>query len=468
MLLVVVLGFIIYLILNNKLVTNDKKMIKFNQIYSSDYELSFMGDNYFVGSYEGQNNIDVIIDSNGTEVYRPLNGIYYEYIYKTLDEKYIIFSTLDNNLNVYLFDGNKIEEKYHIENVPYIKPIIYKDRELNQEYIIGFVATIDNNLYLYNLDSNEATILSNTSLVADILDTNIYYIYNKDCLIAKDNEGLMGVIDLKGNVIIDYEYKNIISSFNDYFVVVNKKDKYGVINKDKKELIKCSYNVIAPFDKYFLIVNSKNKMALFDDELNDVTGFKMDYNQLITYDFRNTINSIDLIEINSKVLVVNNNMEDINGTEYSKHNLYVISDGKIEKNIIQKGFGYDNVIYTLDKDNDLTVYEMNLEEIFTIKIEDNLKIKKIRKLGDKLIQIIYIDNETEKSLFYNLQGEEVNNDLGTTIDINTNLGIIVTFKGEQIVVYNNSLEEVGSISGASIKVMNDYLIVNKEIFKMSF
>lgn len=468
MLLIVVLGFIIYLIFNNKLVASGKRIIKFNQIYSSDYELSFMGDNYFIGSYEGENNIDVIIDGNGEEVYRPLNGIRYDYIYKTLDDKYVVYNTLDNNLCVYLFDGTKFEERYQIENVPYIKPIIYKDREVNQEYIMGFVVTLDNNLYLYNLDSSEAIVLLDTSVVADTLDTNIYYTYNKDYLVVRENEGLMGVIDLKGNFIIDYEYKNIVSVFNGYFVVVNNKDKYGVINKDKEELLKCSYNVIAPFDKYFLVVNNKNKMALFDEELNDLTGFKMDYNQLITYDFRNTINSIDLVKINGKVLVVNNNMEAINGTEYDKHNLYVISDGKIEKNIIQKGFGYDNVIYTLDKDNNLIIYDMNFEEIFNVKIEDNLKIRKIRKIGNKLIQLIYVDEEIEKSLFYNREGEEVNDDLGTILIVNSNLDIIVTSKGDRLVVYNNDLEEVGSIDGGNIKMMNEYLIINKEIFKMIF
>ena len=56
-----------------------------------------------------------------------------------------------------------------------------------------------------------------------------------------------------------------------------------------------------------------------------LTSFSMNYDTLINYDLRSEYNSINLYKVDGKVVVVNNYLEDKNGIEYDKHNLYIIN-----------------------------------------------------------------------------------------------------------------------------------------------
>ena len=81
--------------------------LKINQLYSSDYELSWIDNNFFIGSYES-NRIDVIIDGSGNEIYKGELNIYYDGIYKLKDERYLIYDNNEGNLTTYIFDGKNI------------------------------------------------------------------------------------------------------------------------------------------------------------------------------------------------------------------------------------------------------------------------------------------------------------------------------------------------------------------------
>ena len=97
----------------------EKLKVKINQIYSSDYDFVCFDNKYFIGSYEDKR-IDVIIDGEGTEIYKDLGNIYYDGIYKMKDNRYLIYDNQEMTLLTYIFDGTKIEKFYEIKDVSYV------------------------------------------------------------------------------------------------------------------------------------------------------------------------------------------------------------------------------------------------------------------------------------------------------------------------------------------------------------
>ena len=61
---VVVMAFVFALMGEGK--TKDVPKVSLKQLYSSEYELSFLNDAFFIGKYNG--NMNTIIDNNGLEV----------------------------------------------------------------------------------------------------------------------------------------------------------------------------------------------------------------------------------------------------------------------------------------------------------------------------------------------------------------------------------------------------------------
>ena len=87
--------------------------LRLDQIYSSDYDLVYVDDKFFIGSYE-DNKIDVIIDEYGNEILRNLDNVYYDGIYKLKDGRYLIYNNNDSVLSTYIFYG-KENSKYKKE-----------------------------------------------------------------------------------------------------------------------------------------------------------------------------------------------------------------------------------------------------------------------------------------------------------------------------------------------------------------
>lgn len=447
---------------NNKSNVN----VEIVQLYSSDYELECFDNKYFIGSYE-KNRIDVIIDETGSEILRNLDNVYYDAVYKMKDDRYLIYNNHDNNLVTYIFDGEKIELFYEIKDVSYVKPIIYKD--INREYIIGFASMKDNNLYLYSLNSNGIVVVNNTKIVADEYNDGIYYTYNDEYLVVENTDSLFGVISLNGDVIIDYKYKDIIGAGNNTYIAKNKKDKYGILDKNNQVLVEFKYKVIDKYDNYYLYVNSKNKMALYNDKYEKVIGFKMDYNSLLDYDLRSNIKSINLYKVNGKIAVVNNYMEDVNGTEYDKHKTYIIDGDTIIKEIDEIGFGYDNIVYSYDKKYKVSLYTSDVSLLTEVNLSNVLKINNIKSVSNEIVGIEYIDNDNKKhTVYYDLKGNKVEFKLGELYfkDIDYK-GYITKEKGvSTLTIYDLEDNKITSIFGNNIRKYNNYLIIDNSIYKI--
>lgn len=464
-LLIFVVVFIVSTLLSSKEGNVDKLQVKFNQIYSSDYELRAIDDKYFIGSYE-KNIINVIIDNNGQEIYKGNENIYYENIYKTKNDEYIIYNNIDNKLNVYLFDGEKMETLYNLDNVSYIKPVIYKG--IDQEYIVCFVSVVNDDLYIYSLDNIGMKIIDDVSLMGDQINDNFYYIYNDEYLVVKNKEEKMGVIDLFGEVVIDYKYDNILNTYNNSFIVLDD-SKYGIIDEHGEKLLKSSYKAIYDFGNYCIVVNTKNKMALYNEEYDNLTGFKMDYDSLIPFDLRGSVRSVMLYKVNGKIVVVNNYLEDVNKTEYDKHDFYIINGEDIQKEIEQIGFGCGNVVYTYDDDYKIKIYDNYFETILEYKLNNVSKVEDVLLVGNNLYQVIYYDNENKLTKVYiDNDGQERDYDLGTILfDKTLYTGFI---KEEDIflslTMYDKNLEILDTLEGKYIDNVGDYVVVDNSIYKI--
>lgn len=464
-LLIFVVVFIVSTLLSSKEDNFDKLQVKFNQIYSSDYELRAIDDKYFIGSYE-KNIINVIIDNNGQEIYKGNENIYYENIYKTKNDEYIIYNNIDNKLNVYLFDGEKMETLYNLDNVSYIKPVIYKG--IDQEYIVCFVSVVNDDLYIYSLDNIGMKIIDDVSLMGDQINDNFYYIYNDEYLVVKNKEEKMGVIDLFGEVVIDYKYDNILNAYNNSFIVLDD-SKYGIIDEHGEKLLKSSYKAIYDFGNYYIVVNTKNKMALYNEEYDNLTGFKMDYDSLIPFDLRGSVRSVMIYKVNGKIVVVNNYLEDVNKTEYDKHDFYIINGGDIQKEIEQIGFGCGNVVYTYDDDYKIKIYDNYFETILEYKLNNVSKVEDILLVGNNLYQVIYYDNENKLTKVYiDNDGQERDYDLGTILFDKT---LYTGFIKEEdnllnLTMYDKNLEILDTLEGKYIDNVGDYVVVDNSIYKI--
>lgn len=464
-LLIFVVVFIVSTLLSSKEENIDKLQVKFNQIYSSDYELRAIDDKYFIGSYE-KNIINVIIDNNGQEIYKGNENIYYENIYKTKNDEYIIYNNIDNKLNVYLFDGEKMETLYNLDNVSYIKPVIYKG--IDQEYIVCFVSVVNDDLYIYSLDNIGMKIIDDVSLMGDQINDNFYYIYNDEYLVVKNKEEKMGVIDLFGEVVIDYKYDNILNTYNNSFIVLDD-SKYGIIDEHGEKLLKSSYKAIYDFGNYYIVVNTKNKMALYNEEYDNLTGFKMDYDSLIPFDLRGSVRSVMLYKVNGKIVVVNNYLEDVNKTEYDKHDFYIINGEDIQKEIDQIGFGCGNVVYTYDDDYKIKIYDNYFETILEYKLNNVSKVEDILLVGNNLYQVIYYDNENKLTKVYiDNDGQERDYDLGTILFDKT---LYTGFIKEEdnllsLTMYDKNLEILDTLEGKYIDNVGDYVVVDNSIYKI--
>ena len=464
-LLIFVVVFVVSTLLSSKEDNVDKLQVKFNQIYSSDYELRAIDDKYFIGSYE-KNIINVIIDNNGQEIYKGNENIYYENIYKTKNDEYIIYNNIDNKLNVYLFDGEKMETLYNLDNVSYIKPVIYKG--IDQEYIVCFVSVVNDDLYIYSLDNIGMKIIDDVSLMGDQINDNFYYIYNDEYLVVKNKEEKMGVIDLFGEVVIDYKYDNILNTYNNSFIVLDD-SKYGIIDEHGEKLLKSSYKAIYDFGNYYIVVNTKNKMALYNEEYDNLTGFKMDYDSLIPFDLRGSVRSVMLYKVNGKIVVVNNYLEDVNKTEYDKHDFYIINGEDIQKEIEQIGFGCGNVVYTYDDDYKIKIYDNYFETILEYKLNNVSKVEDILLVGNNLYQVIYYDNENKLTKVYiDNDGQERDYDLGTILFDKT---LYTGFIKEEdnllsLTMYDKNLEMLDTLEGKYIDNVGDYVVVDNSIYKI--
>lgn len=440
----------VYLGINNE---DKEKSVVINQIYSSDYELSFLGNDYYYGTYN--NKLGVIINDEGREIYKNNNGITFENIYELKNHNYLIYNNLQEQLNTYIFDGDDVESYYTIKDVSNVKPIIYYDK--TDKYLISFAEQKENNLYLYNLDNKGIIVLKDTYLNVD----NKEYITNNDnsLIIKKDNK--YGAIDLEGNIIIEPIYNYLANDSNGNYIALNDKGYYGIIDKTNKVLLSFNYKKVIETYNYYLVVNNKNKLSLFNSNIEDLLDFKLNYNDVEDQ-------SLKVYKIDTGLIIINNLNE--NEHDYKYHNLYYIKDNKLVKTIEEYNFNKNELIYTIDKNNIITFYDYSLNELNTIKFEKDKKVQSVEKINNNLIRVNYSLNNISSSIYYNKSNNIVNIDIGEKLQETSNYLVFIKKleKNEELTLYDLEGNKIISTTGNKIKLNGTSLIVDNGIYKIEY
>lgn len=452
-LMIVVIVGAIFLFLNGK----DEKLlnVKINQIYNSDYDLHILDNNNYFGTYD--NKINVFIDDHGKEIIKTDDLIAYDGFYKMQDGKYLFYNNVDNKLNTYVFDGLTFKLYFSIEDVSYVKPII------NNGYIIGFTSFVDEKLYLYNLENDGINVLNDTTLLADKFSENVFYTNSKINLVIKNKDGKYCAVNIKGEYVIECIYNDLISLDNDTFIVKDDKDKYGIINKDGEELVEFKYDGIIPYSDYYVMIKG-NKMALFDYEYNNLTGFVMNYNSLLGFNYRGDL-SIKIYNSLDDIIIVNNSDEDRFKREYQYHNAYVVKNNKVVKTIDQIGFDFsEKLIYSFDEKYNIKIYDKSFEVVNEFELDDVYKIEDLKYYNFETIKIEYVNDKDKKfSEIYSLDGKRVKKTNEEIFSNNLYYGIYKDGKLEVLDYKNNVL---AAVDGNLIDVNLDCIIMDKILYKI--
>ncbi len=462
LLLIGVIGIFVYIILDEKK-TDKVVSVKINQIYSSEYNLKSIGD-FYLGMLN-ENAITTVIDNEGKEVIHLNEEIYFDNYFKMADDRYLIYSNKDNNLITYLFDGKKIDKYYEIKDVGVVSPLVYNNGM--NKYIISFISYKKDGLYLYSLDNSGIAVVDNVVLLPDYSNSDVYYTFNDNYLPVLNNKGKAGVVNLLGEVVIDFKYDDIANTYNNTFIV-EKNKKYGIVGADNKVLVDIKYKGISLYQDGYLLINEDNKMALFDSKLNRLTKYKMDYNDKefnLRYDNGNFVK-----KSGDYYVVANNYLEDVNDIEYNKHNLYVVSNSKITKNIKEIGFGIGDVYYSYDDNYKVTIYNGRFEKKFDFVLDDAYKINNIEYVNDDIVRVNYITEEgSTKHVYVSAKGKE-DFDLGTIIYKGNEFALFVTTNGSSNIIkaYDSKLNELSQLECYEYEVIGDYIIADNAIYHIEY
>ncbi|MGN1337954.1 MAG: hypothetical protein ACI4WW_05730 [Candidatus Coprovivens sp.] len=426
----------------------------FDQLYNSDYDLQPLGEEYFLGTYEDK--LSVFIDKDGKEIYKMDTLIDFNGYYKTIDGKYMFYSNVNDVLNVYVFDGKEFSLYYSFDEVKYAKPIV------NNDVIIGFTSFENEKTYLYSLDNEGFITLNDITIMGDKFKNNIYYSNHNEYIVVKNKEDLYGVVNISGEYIIEHKYKDIITLSDGNFIVKNDKDKYGIVDKDGKTIVNYNYDGIIPYESYYLFIKGE-QMALYNSEYKAITKFsRMAYNKLMDFNYRD-ISTVKLYTIGDNLVIINN----LNATkyDYKNNNMYIFKDDKYVDHEYQIGFNYtDKLIYSYDSEFNIKFYNEEMNVIHEFMLEDVKELVNIEYYNDDTISITYIDvNDEEISNLYNYEGIVVKDEEKVLL---SNSMYYVIEKDNKIIIKDYEGNELTNVVGHVVEINKDYIIVDHILYRI--
>lgn len=449
----VIASAIVYNVVNNK---DNGYKVEFHQLYNSEYDLHLLDNGVFFGTYDGK--LNVFVDKDGKEIFKTDNLIDYDSYYKTKEGNYLFYSNKDNKLNVYIFDGEVFKLQHSFENANYVKPIISND------VIVALTSFVDGKLYFYSLENDGINVLYDETLIADRFVDNVYYNNSSKYFVITNKDGKYGAVNVSGEYIIKCEYDDLITLKNDQFIVKNENGKYGIIDNASNVVVKYLYDGIIPYDDYYIFIKG-NKMALFDKEYNNLTKFKMNYNDLLGFNYRSDL-SVKLYTVGDRIIVLNNYLDDYYDRDYKNHNMYVILDGKIVDNINQVGFYNDKIIYSYNSKYEYKIYNNDMKVIKEFRLDNYEDIKKINSVqyyNDETLLIRYSDSKKDYKKLFNYDGKEVKNE--KEVILSNSMYYLV--KGDKKVIVYDYEDNVLAESIGEVKyVDSNFIILDKILYKI--
>ena len=299
-------------------------------------------------------------------------------------------------------------------------------------------------------------------------------------LVSKD--GKCGIIDLRGNKLVDTKYDmcnsdEYYTDENGYtksgFIVLNKTDdgyKYGYISYTGKKILDVKYNdieraLLKDDKQIYLIVSSNGKYGLYNQSKKIIDN---DYQEIIYDENFNLLmlqknKKYGIASLDGKILI------DVTCDEIYSRGIYLyVSNAGTNK-------VYDSNVNVVDMNFNASIYETENEDyrISTILNNNITYYGIVDKNGNKLVEDKYRYIEYLYRNYFIAKDD--NGNLGV---INSNGKIIVDMrysslqrvKGKNIVqaidsngiseIYSDKMENVLSIENANISIQNDYVIIS--------
>ena len=133
-----------------------------------------------------------------------------------------------------------------------------------------------------------------------VSDTYTKYTFANDYIIVKNSDNKYGVIDENNEIIVKLEYNKIVD-YNDGFLAYSENSKVGIINSEKSIDVKPNYETVILIDqeKYAYLEDGKYYIASYVTELpmNDTT-----------YDYLYSTGGITFVVKDKKIDILDTNL----------------------------------------------------------------------------------------------------------------------------------------------------------------
>jgi len=301
-------------------------------------------------------------------------------------------------------------------------------------------------------------------------------------VIAQNQEGMYGIINLDNAVLTPFEYDDIIRTFeNGKKFLASKNGKYGLIDINGKILMDFMYDdIVSPYISeedlengiipYYAIVKD-GKVGVLNENNEEVIPLIYDLpdwgNTHYIYDDPECENNFEFsVSKNGPILsIFKENGEKIT---YDKNGVIIISDSS--ENIKKTEIGYEGYYILRIKDGDV-IFNKKGEEVYDtidgrvrlyFRVGDEL-FWQTSVIGDNYIQIRYFDGGESKEELYDLETKKVVLS-GRSIEYvrSEDRIYICVIDDNGITLYNMKFESLSTIPGDGIDYfLGDYYRVRK-------
>ena len=267
--------------------------------------------------------------------------------------------------------------------------------------------TLKDDIYIVAIkDSKSALYKNKKEIISQEYEDIKYDIVNKKLILQKNQK--QGLSDLNGKIIIPIEYDNIIVAGNcinsqkdgkvtlfkpdgtkiqnenlvsmfqteneKYAICVNTEEKYGVTDKEGKQIIENKYSFIQYLWEDFFIVKNEEKFGIINSSDEKILEFE--------YDSLQKMNGLNIIETlkNNEVSYLNKDFKQIAKFKEIKR--------KIENNYLKLYSINDKELLYLDKEGNI-VENKNLLNNNLFAKEENGKWGFVNKKGEFTINAKY-------------------------------------------------------------------------------
>lgn len=205
------------------------------------------------------------------------------------------------NEDVYLIASKDGKYGFYKENKKLINPeyqsIVYTENgalilEKNKQYGIAnlkgeikvetkYSQIEENGIYLYAQNSRENDIYDSEGNMIDMnFSKSVFKTENEEYRITtliNNDITYYGIENKQGKTLVDNNYSYIEYAYGDYFIVEDKKEKYGVINANGKIVLDIKYDLIQKIrnKNVIQILSRKNSdVKLYSSKLEEVVSMK--------------------------------------------------------------------------------------------------------------------------------------------------------------------------------------------------